>query len=377
SAQAALVGVEVFNNDVHLIDVVTGVTTRVGTVTGPSSFLGSIGRAPDGSGYGLSTGAAATLFRIDPDTWVATEIAPFPGGSFEGGIAISPAGDAWLAYGGDASAPDLYAADLVTGNATRIGTLTGGPHDINGLAYRGDGMLVGLDRITNAIVVIDPSNANLTVLATLVDTVGATGGMTVDGGVGYFATAGTTLGFPGSNSLYRFDPFTGASTLIAAFSGDIGGFGFSGLSGQRSGTLGTKYCQPNPNSTGVAAEIFAFGSRLASSNDVLLRAASLPPSSFGFFLVSRTQGLVQNPGGSPGVLCLSGSIGRYVGPGQVQSSGSAGEIGLQLDLTRTPTPTGFVSVMAGEDWNYQAWYRDSVGGAPTSNFSDGLEIVFL
>ena len=58
-------------------------------------------------------------------------------------------------------------------------------------------------------------------------------------------------------------------------------------------------------------------------------------------------------------------------------SGATGEISLQLDLTQTPTPTGFVSALAGEDWNYQAWFRDTVAGSATSNFTDGLEIVFL
>jgi hypothetical protein len=47
-----------------------------------------------------------------------------------------------------------------------------------------------------------------------------------------------------------------------------------------------------------------------------------------------------------------------------------------LDLTQHPTPTGFVSVVAGESWSFQAWYRDSIGGVATSNFTDGLEVDF-
>jgi hypothetical protein len=35
-----------------------------------------------------------------------------------------------------------------------------------------------------------------------------------------------------------------------------------------------------------------------------------------------------------------------------------------------------VTVTAGESWSFTTWYRDSAGGAPTSNFSDGLEIQF-
>jgi hypothetical protein len=51
-----------------------------------------------------------------------------------------------------------------------------------------------------------------------------------------------------------------------------------------------------------------------------------------------TQGNVPQPG-SLGVLCLGGSIGRYVGPGQIQNTGGTGAFCLLLDLTQTPTPT--------------------------------------
>ncbi len=81
-------------------------------------------------------------------------------------------------------------------------------------------------------------------------------------------------------------------------------------------------------------------------------------------------------GGSAGTLCLGGSIGRYVGPGQVLNSGAAGAFELVLDLTQHPTPTGLVAVQAGETWNFQAWYRDAVGGTPVSNFTSGRSIAF-
>lgn len=143
------------------------------------------------------------------------------------------------------------------------------------------------------------------------------------------------------------------------------------------GACGTNYCAANVNSTGSTGVISAFGSPIASANDITLEASSLPTSSFGFFLTSTSQGAVTNPGGSAGVLCLSGAIGRYVGPGQILNSGSSGSFSLQIDLTQTPTPVGPVSVLAGETWNFSAWHRDAVGGTTTSNFTDGLEIQFL
>jgi hypothetical protein len=49
---------------------------------------------------------------------------------------------------------------------------------------------------------------------------------------------------------------------------------------------------------------------------------------------------------------------------------------LALDLTRTPTPAGLVSVSAGETRFFQGWYRDANPGV-TSNFTASLEVDFL
>ncbi|MEZ6015051.1 MAG: hypothetical protein R3F49_08060 [Planctomycetota bacterium] len=142
-------------------------------------------------------------------------------------------------------------------------------------------------------------------------------------------------------------------------------------------TIGTNYCGPAVlNSTGNPGRISASGSNVVANNDLTLEASDLPNSAFGFFLTSTTQGTVPQPGGSQGVLCLGGSIGRYVGAGQIQTTGMTGSFSLLLNLNQTPTPMGFVAVSAGQTWNYQAWHRDAVGGAATSNFTDGLRVTF-
>ncbi|MEM8709595.1 MAG: lectin-like protein, partial [Planctomycetota bacterium] len=143
------------------------------------------------------------------------------------------------------------------------------------------------------------------------------------------------------------------------------------------GTLGVNYCVANSNSTGGPAKIFASGSLVTSDNDLTLLATDLPPLGFGFFITSQTEGFAANPGGSAGNFCLGGSVGRYVGPGQIQNSGSLGRIELAIDLTQVPQPNGPVSVMAGETWSFQLWHRDStVSGVPTSNFTDGVRLPF-
>ena len=84
-----------------------------------------------------------------------------------------------------------------------------------------------------------------------------------------------------------------------------------------------------------------------------------------------------NPGGSAGNLCVTGAIGRYVGPGQIQNSGGAGAIGLDLDLQQMPTPTGLVAAQSGETWHFQAWHRDFQAGVATSNFTQALSLSFV
>ena len=142
-------------------------------------------------------------------------------------------------------------------------------------------------------------------------------------------------------------------------------------------TLGTNYCAANTNSTGVGATMVASGSSSVAANDVVLMCEDMPNNAFAFFLTSTNQGLVMNPGGSQGNLCVGGSIGRYVGAGQIQNSGSAGAVSLAIDLNQHPTPTGLISVMPGQSWNFQCWFRDvDPMGNASSNFSDGLEIGF-
>ncbi len=142
-------------------------------------------------------------------------------------------------------------------------------------------------------------------------------------------------------------------------------------------TVGQNYCSTAPNSTMLAASMSATGSVQVSANDITLECAEMPAFVFGFFIASRTQGFVMNPGMSDGNLCLGGSIGRYVGAGQIMNTGGAGSISLTVDLQAIPQPNGPVSAAAGDTWNFQCWFRDAgLSGTGTSNFSDGLSITF-
>lgn len=165
---------------------------------------------------------------------------------------------------------------------------------------------------------------------------------------------------------------------LAGLGGLADNVGLDNLSfGQLAGPvveLGATSCGPAvPNSSGGPGAIRAWGQSVVAANDVRLVATGLPNGSFGFFLASLTPGNVPSPGGSQGVLCLGGAIGRYVGPGQVQSSGAVGHFSLALDLGAMPTPTGPVAAQPGQTWHFTAWYRDAVPAA-TSNFTDAVAI---
>ena len=103
-----------------------------------------------------------------------------------------------------------------------------------------------------------------------------------------------------------------------------------------------------PNSTGLPGRLRVSGSDSAPLNNLRLTVDQLPSSATCFFIASLTAGMTPMAGGSQGTLCLGGAIGRYVGPGQVQTSDAAGTASLLLDLMQVPSPTGPVTVMPGE-----------------------------
>jgi len=213
-ASADLLGIAWDTGMLYKVSETNATFTPVGS-TGITQFA-EIEFAPNGTLYGFTAGTAQ-LYSINPATAAAIPIGSL-GLNFvyEGGLAFSPSGTAYGSNAVDQDHDTLFTINLNTGAATVIGTLTGA-HDLNGLAYRSDGKLIGLDRVTNSLLVIDPTTMAFSTLAVVPTTVGDIGGMTVDGGVGYYNTAGPVSG---SNDLYSFDLSTGASTLIGAFSPD-------------------------------------------------------------------------------------------------------------------------------------------------------------
>lgn len=199
------------------------------------SGIGALELNPvDGFYYAVTTGSTASLYRLEISANLDTIesialVGPLGVNSFEGGLAFSlaPDGTAY-AFNQGFNIPALYTIDLATGEASTVGVLDE-RHDINGLAWRSDGMLIGLDATEQELVLIDPATAALTTLAELTPIPGGVGGMTLLGANGYFVTAGPGSIIPGSNELWRFDPFTGEHFLVGDFDEVISGAGLSGL----------------------------------------------------------------------------------------------------------------------------------------------------
>jgi len=136
--------------------------------------------------------------------------------------------------------------------------------------------------------------------------------------------------------------------------------------------LGAVACEAVSNSTVVPGLLQAEGSAEVATNDFRIRAAYLPPGALGYLLASQTPGLVHQPGGSQGDLCLGGEIARW--RHDVRKADQGGATLQAIDLMSIPT-TPPQAVLPGDTWYFQEWYRDS-NPNPTSNFTQAIEVRF-
>ncbi|QDV08157.1 hypothetical protein Poly30_36930 [Planctomycetes bacterium Poly30] len=132
-------------------------------------------------------------------------------------------------------------------------------------------------------------------------------------------------------------------------------------------------CEGVPNSTGQPGQLIVGGTSRALENEVSLQLFGLPESAPCYALLSRSAGFAANPGGSQGNLCLGGGIGRMVLSLFVAGAEGRGQV--TIDLTAMREPTGYVAAMPGERWYFQAWYRDSLSGTATSNFTAASAVL--
>ncbi len=230
-ANADLIGVNYSTGDVFSIDTSTAHATRVGqTGTG----IMGIDRDSNGRIMAITDGIVGKLSVLNEQSWELETIGNLGAGfTSEGGLAVNHNGELYagtrLAGGGRA----IFQIDPDTGSMLQSIKLSRSTLDLNGLQFRNDGVLVGIDALANELVSIDPLSGDMTVITSLSSTSpGAVGGLAIENGVGYFVTAGTVSGANGDNSLYSIDLYTGQQQLIGSLGAEAGsGFGIGALTG--------------------------------------------------------------------------------------------------------------------------------------------------
>ncbi len=130
------------------------------------------------------------------------------------------------------------------------------------------------------------------------------------------------------------------------------------------------FCNALPTSLGGPMQIMGSGSPSLAAANLQLTVTSIPPFNFGYFLMSLGQGLTPLPPGSQGNLCLGGPLYRFNRVGEIQFSGAQGQVTFQPDPGQLP---GGVLWIAGSNWNFQYWTRDT---PQPSNFSNLVSVTF-
>ena len=148
------------------------------------------------------------------------------------------------------------------------------------------------------------------------------------------------------------------------------------ISANRDQVAGIQHCWGRYNSSGSGAYMTAIGNRLATETKEL-RTTHMPTNVFGYYIAGTMGGVIQFPGGSQGYLCVSGVTARFNRVGEIKFSGSTGSFSFEMDPTSIPFANGTAPVMAGQSVNFQTWFRDTVSGSSTSNFSTAVSIPFL
>tara|TARA_R110002126_G_scaffold91744_5_gene218185 strand:- start:3757 stop:4716 length:960 start_codon:yes stop_codon:yes gene_type:complete len=123
------------------------------------------------------------------------------------------------------------------------------------------------------------------------------------------------------------------------------------------------YCSSTPNSTGSAAQMSLVGSPSIAANDVVLRAQPTPNEPGLFIMGAGTSNLPLGPG----TLCVPIPFRRLK-----FAFGVNNVMDFSVNLNLLPPA---YAVMAGEVWNFQAYYRDP-SVPPGFNLSNGLHILF-
>lgn len=128
----------------------------------------------------------------------------------------------------------------------------------------------------------------------------------------------------------------------------------------------TTYCLGATNSTGNSAGLVNLGTASIGANDFLAFGGGYPANQFGILIYG--QGATFTPLGN-GTLCVSTSptLFRLT----IFQADLFGSFNVPVDYNNLAPGS---AINAGETWNWQTWYRDTVGAG--FNFSDAISVTF-
>ncbi|MEM1450726.1 MAG: hypothetical protein AAF957_19645 [Planctomycetota bacterium] len=192
----------------------------------------------------------------------------------------------------------------------------------------------------------------------------------------FFAMPGDQAG-PSTATLWEgSDTSATALTGLTCWTNRSGGTSTEGACVASIGlpVAGVQYCEAATNSSGRRGWMAVYGDN-STTGFKTVRVHDAPPGVPCFILTSRAADFVPGVAGSAGNLCLGGlGFGRF--SNLVSVTGTTGQYQISVDPQSIAQPNGTVSASVGETWRFQGWFRDSVGGAATSNLTNGVAVLF-
>ncbi len=206
--------------------------------------------------------------------------------------------------------------------------------------------------VTSGLLTVTP----LVGSATVTDLTGTVGPAAPTSGTINLVTGELVLSSPMVTSFMFTDPASGISATL-------------GLNGVINASYDcpapASYCVGAPNSVGPGSSIAGSGSTSMTAANFNLTANGCPANKPGLFFMGLNQ--VNVPLGN-GNLCLGGSVKRF----PVVISDGAGVFSQAVDFNALP---GGLLLAAGQNANFQCWYRDVAAGGAGFNLSDGLNVL--
>ncbi|MFT6109975.1 MAG: hypothetical protein ACJA2W_002898 [Planctomycetota bacterium] len=359
-----------------------GITLPGVGITLPGPLLGDAQCFAVLGGSTVTAAGTGTVVAGDVGTTPGTSITGFPAGATVVAPSSTHSNDG-AAITAQAATTALYTSLVGTGGAAVIAaelgglTLNPGTYVFSSSANIAAGTTLSLDgagvyifKVGSAITANVHSNvlllngASPSQIFWQVTSAATLNGVTFSGTV--IAQAAITLGVGATLNGRALTTAAGAVTMAGSNTVNV----------PCDSIIGSNYCSSPVNSTGQQGQLAATGSILVAANNLTLTVTQVPEGKLGFIMASRTKGLITNPGGNSGNLCLGGNIMSFQRAGEIGLT-AGGTFSLVLPLNNFPGYPYFgVSVMAGDTWNFQFWHQDVVDGTSVTNYSNALELRF-